>query len=226
MDNTNIDEIKVWYYIDNGEVTGPFTEEEMLDLYHQRIMEDSTEVWKSGMSDWIELSQSDLIGKKETGQAGKKYEINNAMPRILALFKRASALNKKRGYTIVLCLLFAVVLLCSAIAFDIPAYFQTKKVAEVADAGAETAKGSISIEDFVQAYITSPNYELTETEEGYSILHIIGKMEYEAKETDISLDFQVDEDGSVHFKEIVINGKLGGAEIYYNMVNELKNKIE
>ncbi len=282
MDNGNINELKFWYYIDQGEVTGPFTEEEMFDLYQRHIIEDDTEVWKSGMLDWVELRSSDLSAKEDPKQMPEKHESNHAMPWILAflpvllagaisrkslpiliilliihcsigvldalflikeekakktalvwalllppvyLYKRAGLMITRKLSAILWCLFFGIELFVCVKVYDIPALLPPQKMEEITEQEVFEDVGSITVNDFVKAYIRNPNYEIKEEEDGKALFNISGTMDYEGKMAEVGISFTVEADGSVHFKEIEINGKIEDSDIYHNMVNELRNKI-
>ena len=61
-----------WYYVGpNNEQKGPFTKGEMVNYLNQSIISGNTFVWKSGLSDWIRLRDSELasyIHQREYGQ--------------------------------------------------------------------------------------------------------------------------------------------------------------
>jgi hypothetical protein len=281
MDN-NTEELKFWYYIDKGEVTGPFSEEEMNALYQQHIIEDITEVWKSGMSDWVELSTTELSKKEDLKHQPGKNEINHALPWIMAflpvlvagaisrkslplliillvihcvigamdsvilikegkakktallwalllppvyLVIRAGLLNTRKAGAVIWCILFAFELFVCGMVYDIPAFLQPNKSEEVSEPEVMTETGGITVDDFVKAYVRGPKYEIKD-EEGKSLFKVSGTMDYEGKETAVNIFFQVEEDGSVHFKEMELDGKSGNAELYYSLVDELKSKID
>jgi hypothetical protein len=282
MDN-NTEELKFWYYIDKGEVTGPFSEEEMNAFYQQHVIEDSTEVWKSGMSDWVELSTTELSKKEDMIHQSGKNEINHALPWIMAflpvlfagafsrkslplliillvihcvigatdsiilikegkakktvllwalllppvyLVIRAGLLNTRKVGAVIWCILFAFELFVCAMVYDIAASLQPNKSEVVTEPEGTTEKGGITVDDFVKAYVRSPKYEITDEEEGKSLFKISGTMDYEGKEAAVNILFQVEEDGSVHFKEMVVDGESGNAELYYNLMDKLKSKID
>lgn len=283
MDSNNIEELKFWYYIDKGEVTGPFSEEEMLDFYRKHVIEDDTEVWKSGMLDWVKLSSSDLSKKDDPKQESKKNDSNNAIPWILAflpvlfsgaisrkslplliillvihfalgvidtvilakegkakkttallalflppvyLAKRVGSPNTRRIGAVVWCLFFAVELFVCTKVIDIPALLQSQRTAEVSETEPLTETGGITVEDFVKAYIRSPKYEIKEGEDGISLFTVNGTMDFEGREAEATITFNVESDGSVHFSEIAVDGITESSDIYYDLIDELKSKME
>ncbi len=282
MEN-NTEELKFWYYIDKGEVTGPFTEEEMHTFYRQHVIEDSTEVWKSGMSDWVGLSASELLKKEDLQQQPKKNEINHALPWILVflpllfagainrkslplliilliihctigimdsvllikegkvkktaivwalllppvyLVIRAGLLNTRKIGAVVWCLFFAFELFVCTTVFDIPALLQPQTSEEVAKPEEITEAGGITVKDFVKAYIRSPKYEKIEEEQGKSLFIINGTMDYEGDEAAVNISFEIEADGSIRYKEMLINGQSESIDTYNNLMKELKSKIE
>lgn len=275
----NIEDLKFWYYIDKGEVTGPFSEEEMIALYQQHSIEDNTEVWRNGMTDWVELSTTELSKKENFIQQSGENEINPAMAWILTflpvlfagaisrkslpllvillmlhctigildsillmkegkakktavlwalllppvyLVKRAGALNRKKTGAVIWCLFFALELFICAKVYDIPSLLQPQKSEEITEPEEITETGGITLNDFVKAYVKNPNYEMKEEEEGRSLFIISGMMDYEGKEAAIIISFQIEEDGSVHFKEMQVNGDSENAGLYYELMEKLK----
>jgi hypothetical protein len=136
---------------------------------------------------------------------------------------RAGLLNTKKIGAIVWCLFFAVELFVCMTVFDIPALLLPQKVSEVTEPEAITETGGITVEDFVKAYIKKPKYEIKEGEEGKSLFKVNGTMDYEGDDAAVTISFQVEADGSVHFKEMEVNGKNEGTELYYNLVDKLKS---
>lgn len=78
------EEVKEWYYALNGERIGAISKSELLNLYKTEKIFLSTKVWKSGMSDWVELGQTDLIEKDNLPPPLKGKDINNTLVWILA----------------------------------------------------------------------------------------------------------------------------------------------
>lgn len=279
----NAEELKFWYYIDKGEVTGPFSEEEMLALYQQHIIQDNTEVWKSGMTDWAKLSTTELSKKEDLVQQPRNNEINHAMPWILTFLPvlfagaisrkslplliillvihctigvmdsiilikegkakktavlwalllppvylaiRAGLLNRRKIGAVIWCLFFAVDLIACTIVFDIPSLLQASKSEEVNEPEEMSEACGITVDDFVKAYVKKPKYEIKEEEEGKSLFLINGTMDYEGKEVDVTIIFQVESDGSVHFKEMEVDKEGDHAELYYELMDELKSKMK
>jgi hypothetical protein len=90
LEEAEKDDIKIWYYIDKGEIIGAFSKSEMLSMYHRGTIKETTEVWNKTMSDWMELKQTTLTKKKSLSQKNKalhkvdESEINNSLVWILA----------------------------------------------------------------------------------------------------------------------------------------------
>lgn len=61
------EEKKEWFYVDQDQSVGPFTETEMQEFMTQGVLNDRSYVWKPGMADWTFLHESDL--KREMGSA-------------------------------------------------------------------------------------------------------------------------------------------------------------
>ncbi len=283
LDNNHIEELKFWYYIDQGEVTGPFSEEEMLAFYRQHNIEDSTEVWKSGMTDWVRLDDSDLAQTEASKQRPKSNEMNHAMSWILALLPilfagaimkkslplflilltlhciisvmdaavlikdgrakkttvlwalflppvylviRAGLSKTQRLSAVIWGLFFVVELFACTVVFDIPALLQPQSKTEVTEPEKVAAVEGITVEAFVKAYIKDPSYEIEESEEGASLFRVKGSMEYEGETAAVVISFQVGADGVVRFKEMAINNQTQTAQVYYNLVDELKSRID
>ena len=77
-------EAKEWYYAMNGERIGAISKSELLNLYKNEKIFIGTKVWKSGMADWVELGQTDLIEKSNLPPPLKGTDINNTLVWILA----------------------------------------------------------------------------------------------------------------------------------------------
>ncbi len=73
-----------WYYASNGQKIGAVSKSDLLNLYKAENITLSTRVWTTGMSDWIELGQTDLIKKVNTPPPLKGNDINNTLVWILA----------------------------------------------------------------------------------------------------------------------------------------------
>ena len=74
---TNESSTKEWYYALNGKRIGPISKFQLLKLYKSDVIFSSTKVWKLGFSDWIVLSETDLIEKSNTPPPLKGNEIDD-----------------------------------------------------------------------------------------------------------------------------------------------------
>ena len=50
-----------WYYAENGQSVGPFSEEQMWQFLRTNKIYGETYVYKKGLPDWIPLKQSELF---------------------------------------------------------------------------------------------------------------------------------------------------------------------
>lgn len=55
--------MKDWFYGQAGKPSGPFSEEEMLEMFRQNKINRTTLVWKDGTADWQPLEKSELAQK-------------------------------------------------------------------------------------------------------------------------------------------------------------------
>lgn len=55
-----VEEEKNWYYVENSQSTGPFSESEMVEFIKSKKIDKDTYVWKAGMQDWVHLEKSEL----------------------------------------------------------------------------------------------------------------------------------------------------------------------
>lgn len=77
-------EAEKWFYVFNGERYGPVSRLELLHLYNAERVFLSTKVWKSGMSDWADIGQTDLIDRSIVPPPLKGEDINNTLVWIMA----------------------------------------------------------------------------------------------------------------------------------------------
>lgn len=49
-----------WYYVNQGQQAGPFTEEELLSLVHEGKISEETLVWREGMQGWTAFHQAGI----------------------------------------------------------------------------------------------------------------------------------------------------------------------
>ena len=54
-------EEKIWYFVENNESKGPFSNDEMEEFLKSSRISESTYVWKDGFSDWKVLKETDLF---------------------------------------------------------------------------------------------------------------------------------------------------------------------
>lgn len=58
-----------WFYVDNGQSSGPYTRSWMEEKYKDGFLKDDTYVWKSGLENWVYYRDS---GLKQTSEDDKK----------------------------------------------------------------------------------------------------------------------------------------------------------
>lgn len=59
----NVNDSVDWYIVENNESKGPFSEQDLLDMYHEGRIDDTTYVWHDLLEDWIYYKDSELAGK-------------------------------------------------------------------------------------------------------------------------------------------------------------------
>lgn len=60
----SVDEEKNWYYVENNDSKGPYSQEEMKDFMDTGILTGNSFVWKTGMQDWTRLKNTELAGNE------------------------------------------------------------------------------------------------------------------------------------------------------------------
>lgn len=55
---------KEWYYVENNDSKGPFSESEMKSFISSGILTGNSFVWKTGMQDWQRLKNTELAGNE------------------------------------------------------------------------------------------------------------------------------------------------------------------
>ncbi|GEM_PF-2797240 len=56
-----------WYYLDgSNSQNGPYSKDEMMDLYKRNVITDNSYVWKSDMEDWTRLKRTELYTRQTT----------------------------------------------------------------------------------------------------------------------------------------------------------------
>lgn len=58
-EDTQVDE-KQWYFVENNETKGPFSETQMKSFIQSKRIDSNTYVWSDGFDDWKELKCSEL----------------------------------------------------------------------------------------------------------------------------------------------------------------------
>lgn len=61
FEQEQVQDDKIWFYLYEGERKGPISTAELLSMYESGFMRDTSDVWKSGYSDWIRLDQAGVI---------------------------------------------------------------------------------------------------------------------------------------------------------------------
>ncbi len=76
-----VEETKEWYYVENRDSKGPFSESEMKEFISSNVLNGSSLVWKTGMQDWVKLSETDLyvepVKKDTTEEEAIWYYVEN-----------------------------------------------------------------------------------------------------------------------------------------------------
>ena len=60
----HVDEEKNWYYVENNDSKGPYSQEEMKGFMDAGILSGNSFVWKTGMQDWTHLKNTELAGNE------------------------------------------------------------------------------------------------------------------------------------------------------------------
>ena len=60
----SVDEEKNWYYVENNDSKGPYSQEEMEGFMDTGILSGNSFVWKTGMQDWTRLKNTELAGNE------------------------------------------------------------------------------------------------------------------------------------------------------------------
>ena len=58
------DEEKNWYYVENNDSKGPYSQDEMKGFLDTGILTGNSFVWKTGMQDWTRLKDTELAGNE------------------------------------------------------------------------------------------------------------------------------------------------------------------
>lgn len=208
------DDIKIWYYIDKGEINGAFTKNEMLILYHNGTLKETTEVWNNTMSDWMELEQTAL------------YEKKSPVKRKVAIQKGKERKTKKSLIWVWCILCTIVIILCVGIyVIYIKSKAEPEKVtmldasANAQDTGDEEG---ITVKKIVEKYITDPKYDLQTQENEESILTVTGTLTFEDKAQEAVLQFRIESDGSVHYQQMRINGETQNDTVYQELLDGMQ----
>ena len=75
IEDSEIDDItekKEWYFVENNESKGPFSESQMHDFLESGRIQETSYVWKDGFSDWKALNQTDLFSKEINEEVDEK----------------------------------------------------------------------------------------------------------------------------------------------------------
>ena len=60
----HVDEEKNWYYVENNDSKGPYSQDEMKGFMESGILSGNSFVWKTGMQDWMHLKNTELAGNE------------------------------------------------------------------------------------------------------------------------------------------------------------------
>lgn len=60
----HVDEEKNWYYVENNDSKGPYSQDEMKGFMDAGILSGNSFVWKTGMQDWMHLKNTELAGNE------------------------------------------------------------------------------------------------------------------------------------------------------------------
>ncbi|WP_276924433.1 DUF4234 domain-containing protein [Faecalibaculum rodentium] len=68
-----------WYYVNDGQSVGPYTEAEMRGFLSSRLIDRTTYVWKTGMADWKRLEDTELavyLRQQNSASRQSQYDQN------------------------------------------------------------------------------------------------------------------------------------------------------
>lgn len=85
-------ETKEWYYALDGKRRGPVSTNRLRNLYRNQYIFEDTNVWKSGMKDWIRLSQTDVLDRQDVPPPLTGRDTGNTLAWILAFVPVISAI--------------------------------------------------------------------------------------------------------------------------------------
>jgi len=88
IDNKKVDSsdnlVTDWYFISNGEKTGPVNESSIKNLLNNNKISSSTKVWKKGMDEWLEITKTELSISVNTPPPITGNDVNNSIVWTLA----------------------------------------------------------------------------------------------------------------------------------------------
>jgi hypothetical protein len=82
--------------------------------------------------------------------------------------------------------------------------------------------GDITVQKFVEHYFTNSSYSLEDQQTGQSLLTITGTMSYQGKNEEAKLIFRVDEDDSVHYSSMSLDGVQQEETVYQELMDAIK----
>jgi hypothetical protein len=72
-----------WYYTQNGQTIGPFSQESFLKMFEEGLIKRATKVWKEGTPEWTTLGASDLLPRTSSFMPAPA-SANDPQPDLLA----------------------------------------------------------------------------------------------------------------------------------------------
>lgn len=64
-----------WYYLDgSNDQNGPYSKQEMQNMYNHNVISDNTYVWKSDMADWARYKRTDLYVRQTTTATSREVK--------------------------------------------------------------------------------------------------------------------------------------------------------
>jgi hypothetical protein len=214
------DDIKTWYYIDHGEINGAYSRDEMLAMYDDGTLKETTEVWNNTMSDWTELSQTELYREKppvRSIRSTRKQRKGHPSKRELPYLILSGAIG-----LIIIILCIRVVLMTIGSKSEPEGNQVTEETALTEDTEETIDDKGVTVKKLVEKYFTDPSYDLQEQEDGSSLLTVTGTINYEGKEQEAELVFRVEEDGSVHYEQMSFGGELQEDTVYQDLLDQVQ----
>ncbi|HWT77157.1 MAG TPA: DUF4339 domain-containing protein [Mobilitalea sp.] len=81
-----MEDLREWFYVVKGVSYGPVSRTEIINSYYNSMLDNNSLVWRGGMTDWVKLSQTDLVINMLVPPPIKKEDTDNSLVWILAFY--------------------------------------------------------------------------------------------------------------------------------------------